>query len=134
MALAAPLVVAVVQSGETPVPNLPVTFTVTQGQSTLSPSQPVLTDAQGHAAVTLTLGTQAGVQQVTVMAPGMAPVTFSVTGVADRDNVRLIQGSGNNQVGKPGELLPLPLVVRLEDQFFNPVGGVPVTGQVKFGG
>jgi hypothetical protein len=132
--LTAPLVVAVVQAGETPIPNLPVTFTVTAGQGALAPSQPVLTDTQGRAAVTLTLGTQAGVQQVTATAPGLTPVTFTVTGVADREHVRLLQVSGNNQVGEPGEILPLPLVVRLEDQFANPVAGVPITGQVIFGG
>jgi hypothetical protein len=133
-ALVAPLVVAVVQAGATPVPGVPVTFTVTAGQGTLAPDQPVLTDAQGRAAVTLTLGPQAGGQQVIATAPGLAPVPFTVTGVADRAHVRLRQVSGDNQVGKPGERLPLPLVVRLEDQFGNPVAGVPVTGQVLFGG
>ena len=132
--LAAPLVVAVAQAGGAPVPGFPVTFTVTAGQGTLVPSQPVLTDAQGRAAVTLTLGTREGVQQVTATAPGLAPITFTVTGVADKEHVRLLLVSGNNQVGKPGEILPLPLVVRLEDQFGNPVAGVLVTGEVILGG
>jgi hypothetical protein len=80
------------------------------------------------------LGTRAEMQQVTATAPGLTLVTFTVTGVADRDYVHLVQVSGNNQVGKPGERLPKPLVVRLGDQFGHPVAGVPVTGQIIFGG
>ena len=120
--LAAPLVVAVVQAGGTPVPGVPVTFTVTTGQGTLAPGQPVLTDAQGRAAVTLTLGTQAGKNRVTATAPGLAPVTFTVTGVTWPTGQRLIQVSGNNQAGEPGESPP-PLVVRLEDQLGQTRGG-----------
>jgi hypothetical protein len=126
------LTVAVVQAGDTPVPGVPVTFTVTEGQGTLAPGQPVLTDAQGRAEVTLTLGTRAGLQKVKVTAPGLASVPFTVTGVADREHVRLLQVSGNNQVGEQGDLL-LPLVVRLEDLFANPVAGVDVKGKAILG-
>ena len=83
--------------------------------------------------MTLTLGTRAEMQQVTAIAHGLTPFTFTVTGVADRDHVHLVQVSGNNQAGKPGERLPKPLVGRLVDQLANLVEGVPVTGQVSFG-
>ena len=53
--------------------------------------------------------------------------------MADRDPARLIIVSGDRQVGVPGEELPEPLVVRLEDQFGNPVVGEPVTGAVVQG-
>jgi hypothetical protein len=132
--LAEPLVVRVVQAGETPVPGFPVTFTVTVGQGTLAPiHQPVLTDAQGQAAVTLTLGIQEGVQQVMATAPGLVSVTFTVTGISGVTGRRLVQVSGNNQRGVVGEVLK-PLVVRLEDQFGNPVPGEFVTGNVIGGG
>jgi FG-GAP-like repeat/Carboxypeptidase regulatory-like domain/FG-GAP repeat/Two component regulator propeller len=134
-ALAEPLVVAAVQAGGIPVSGCQVTFKVTAGQGTLAPGQPVLTDAQGRAAETLTLGTKAGVQQVTAATLGLTPVTFTVTGVADRDHIRLLKVRGDtNQVGKPGEILREPLVVLLEDQFHNPVGDVSVTAQVLSGG
>ena len=48
--------------------------------------------------------------------------------------VRLIQVSGNNQGGQPGEILPEPLVVRLEDQFGRPVAGAEVTAEIIQGG
>jgi streptogramin lyase len=48
----------------------------------------------------------------------------------DLDNLRLIGVSGNRQSGKPGEVLPEPLVVRLQDQFGNPVEGQEVTAQI----
>ncbi|MBI3329121.1 MAG: hypothetical protein HYZ81_20755 [Nitrospinae bacterium] len=50
--------------------------------------------------------------------------SFSATGP------RLLQVSGNNQVVRPGEVLPDPLVVRLEDQFGNPIVGEPIRAAV----
>ena len=38
--------------------------------------------------------------------------------------------SGNRQVAAPGEVLPAPLVVRLEDQFGNPLVGVAITAEI----
>src|SRR5262249_8083947 len=128
--LPVPLTVTVVDAGSQPVPAIAVTFTVTAGQGTLVPGQPILTDAQGRAAVTLIRGVRPGGVQVTATVAGLAPVTFSATGVADRATARLIIVSGNNQVGQPGEILPEPLVVRLEDQFGNPLAGEPITGTI----
>lgn len=57
-----PFVVAVVDSGHNRVPNVPVTFTVTQSDGNLggNPSQTVQTDSNGRAIAVLTLGTQPG--------------------------------------------------------------------------
>lgn len=57
-----PFVADVVDSGHNRVPNVPVTFTVKQGDGTLSGSstQTVNTDSNGRAIVLLTLGTQIG--------------------------------------------------------------------------
>src|SRR5262249_53713149 len=41
-----------------------------------------------------------------------------------------VEGSGNNQHGEPGEVLPEPLVVRLEDQFGKPLAGQPITATI----
>ena len=57
-----PFVADVVDSGHNRVPNVPVTFSVKQGDGTLSGSstQTVNTDSNGRAIVLLTLGTQIG--------------------------------------------------------------------------
>jgi hypothetical protein len=53
--------------------------------------------------------------------------------MADRDSAELREVSGNNQRGLPGEILA-PLVVRLEDQFGNPLPGVEVRAEILRGG
>ena len=44
-------------------------------------------------------------------------------------HARLLRVSGNNQQAQAGEVLPEPLVVRLEDQFHNPIVGEQVAGR-----
>ena len=60
---------------------------------------------------------------------GLEPVVFTATGLIPR----LIEVSGNNQLAEPGQVLPLPLVVRLEDQFGNPLVGETVMAAVTAG-
>jgi streptogramin lyase len=57
---------------------------------------------------------------------GLPSLSFTATGLV----ARLIPVSGNNQSGEPGEELPEPLVVRLEDQFGNPVEGASIQAQI----
>jgi hypothetical protein len=123
---------------DNPVPDVQVSFTVTAGNGTLSPAQPVRTDTQGQATASWTLGPQAGAQQVTVTAAGLAAgsaaaLTFTATGLPNRSTARLMQVRGNNQSAQPGSGLPLPLVVRLEDQFGNPLPQIEVTATVRQG-
>ena len=61
------------------------------------------------------------------------PAPFEGTGVPDRAKAQLLEVSGNNQRGIPGAELPKPLVVRLEDQFGNPLPGETVTGKIIAG-
>jgi len=112
-----PFVVEVRDGTGQGIPGVPVTFTVTKRQGTLAPAAPQFTDALGRAAVVLTLGTRKGANEVTVTSPGnpgLASLTFTATGQADRNNAMPFIVSGNNQVAAPGEELPEPLVVRLE--------------------
>ncbi len=46
---------------------------------------------------------------------------------------RLIRVSGNNQSALPGEELPAPLVVRLEDQFGEPIPNATLRAQILQG-
>lgn len=81
-----PFVVAVVDSGHNRVPNVPVTFTVKQGNGTLggASSQTVTSDSNGRAIAVLTLGTQTGNDNNVVVAtfPNNAgfPAAFAASG------------------------------------------------------
>jgi hypothetical protein len=62
----------------------------------------------------------------------LSTVVFATTG-AQATRVFLVPVAGNNQRVQPGEVLPEPLVVRLEDQFGNPVVGEAVAVRITRG-
>ena len=132
--LAQPLVVSVSDAGGKPVAGFMVAFAVAEGAGTLSASS-VATDAQGRAAVQLTLGRAAGPNRVTASAQGLAgsPVTFSATGTPG-PAAALAVASGDQQTGQIGTALANPLVVVARDANGNPVQGVPVSFAVAAGG
>lgn len=87
-ALAFPFVAIVVDSGHNRVPNVPVTFTVTQGDGSLGgmPTQTITTDSNGRAIAVLTLGLHDGINNNVVEAtfpgnPGLA-AAFAASGRA----------------------------------------------------
>jgi hypothetical protein len=131
--LPTPLLVQVRDGTGQPIPGLSVLFTVTAGNGTLTPAAPQVTDAQGQVSVLFRMGTRAGVNQVTATVPGLLPLTLTAVGQADRTKTRLLRVAGNNQRGQPGEELPTPLVVRLEDQFQNPLVGERLTAELLRG-
>jgi hypothetical protein len=97
-----------------------------------------VTGADGLASTAITLGDQVGDANghATVPVPqGTVPVTiaFVVTALPDNAN-GIAPVSGNEQSAPVGTDLPLPLVVQVTDQFFNPIAGVPVTWSVTGGG
>jgi sugar lactone lactonase YvrE len=123
-----PLTVTVTDTQGNPVAGIPVMFTVVAGQGTLSPAM-AATGADGRAASSLTLGATTGPIHVQASADGQT-VVFTATGVPGVIRVRLLEVSGNRQVVAPGEVLPQPLVVRLEDQFGDPVVGARLTATI----
>ena len=77
--------VTVADDGGSPVAGVAVTFQVTSGGGTVSPTTPISTDAQGTATVTSwTLGTSPGSNTLSASASGVtgSPVVFTATGVA----------------------------------------------------
>ena len=83
-AVLAPPSVLVRDASLNPVAGVAVTFAVTAGGGSVTPTTPILTDATGVATVTQwTLGAVAGANTVTATAPGLtgSPVTFAATGV-----------------------------------------------------
>jgi len=70
-----PLLIRVRDANNNPQANIPVSFTVTSGTGSMTPGN-ALTDANGQASTTLTLGSS-GLTVVTVSATGVGSVTFS---------------------------------------------------------
>ena len=78
--LAEPFVVEVRDQYDNPLPDVEVTFKVTAGGGTLSP-QSTKTDADGRAESTLTLGSNPGINTVSVFVAGIEEVvTFNAIG------------------------------------------------------
>jgi sugar lactone lactonase YvrE len=129
--LDAPLVVKVRDGTGVAIPEIPITFTVLAGGGAVTVTT-ARTNAAGQAATSLILGTKAGDNLVLARTQGLSPVVFTATGQADRGSARLIEVDGNNQACEPGQVLPNPLVVRLADQFGNPLEET-VTATVRVG-
>lgn len=130
--LAAPLAVRVADSGGNPVAGAHVTFAVTAGGGSLgSPS--ALSDAQGLAATTLTLGAVAGVNTVEASLASSAapPLVFHATAVAP---ALLWLTAGDGQSGVAGAGLPTPLQLRVTDAQGSPLAGRPLSFTVSAGG
>jgi len=131
--LANPLVVKLTDEYSNPVPGVTVSFAVTAGSGTLSPTTST-TAANGQAQANLQLGTTAGTVTVRASVSGVsAPVVFTVTATA-ASAVSLAMVSGNNQNGVVGSTLTNPLVVKVSDQYGNGVSGVTVSFAVTSGG
>lgn len=123
-ALPAPLTVRVADAFGNVKEGITVFFTVLQGNGTLS-SPSAVTGASGQASVTWTLGPAAGGQRVSATIPGVAPAIFDATGTPAAPALVVVV-SGNNQSAPPGAPLPDSLVVRVTDQYENPVKDVNV--------
>ncbi|MBD3376677.1 T9SS type A sorting domain-containing protein [candidate division KSB1 bacterium] len=126
------------ESGD-PAVGYPVVFTVKEGQGRLatrrelfssSPGDSVITassDDQGIATVYWKLGPLAGLQQVLARADGLAgsPVSFQSTALT-RDPYHMIMATGDGQQIPVSSLTPEPLVVRITDEYSNPIPNHPV--------
>ncbi len=125
-ALPSALVVRALAADAGPVPGVTVNFAVTTGGGTLS-APSVVTDANGDAAVTWTLGPSAGAQSVTATATGLPATTFTATATsggslglvftsnADGNSVSVIDVSDGSRVD-----LACTVVVALCNEPRNP--------------
>jgi hypothetical protein len=131
-ALAGPLVVKVADQYGNPLVGVAVTFAITGGSGTLSAPSAV-TNGSGQAQVTLTLGTTAGTVTVSATISGVAtPAVFTETATPGPPTA-LTYVSGNNQTGVGGGTLQNPLVVKVTDQYANPIQGITVLFAVVSG-
>ena len=139
-ALAAPLVVQLLD-GPTPLANTHVFFKITENDGFLQPGTgkprlvTVITNAQGQAQATLTLGNRAGGGNNTVEAYASnvkGTAIFTASGKS-KGGSHINVDSGTNQFGAVNQALPLPFVVVVTDEGFNRLAGVPVTFTVRQG-
>jgi len=128
-----PLVVLVTDANDNPIPNVAVQWTA-EGGGTVSAAS-TLTDVNGQASVTRTLGPTAGTQTTLATAEGLAgsPVTFTHTATAG-GAAGITKISGDNQSGSPGAELALPLLVEVRDELGNPIANRDVSWVVGIGG
>ena len=134
-ALANPFVVEVRDQYDDPMAGVTVTFTVLTGGSSLSLEMGV-TDANGQAESTLTLGIDPGTNTVEVSVEGISEMAvFSAeASLPPPEPTVLSIVSGDNQNGLTGEVLANPFVVEVYDQYDDPMEGVTVTFAVSIGG
>ncbi|MBN2357667.1 Ig-like domain-containing protein, partial [candidate division KSB1 bacterium] len=128
------IAVLVTDALQNPVPDVEVTFTVTNGNGYLLHSQlPTLTtrtDAQGIAAAHWVLGAQSGMTNVVYATSSHANLkSVQIVFTAESLNAtgtRVEKVAGDPQEGVVGSELPQPLVVRVVDAKNDPVFGALV--------
>jgi Regulator of chromosome condensation (RCC1) repeat/Bacterial TSP3 repeat len=137
--LANPLIVKVTNSQNQPLVNAPVTFSVSSnsGQlstatsgSPLSSSLTVRTTSDGSAAIYFKFSSTPPSDIPITVTAGTATATFAVHYVSFPP-ISII--SGDHQQGVPGQLLPMPLVVRFCNPYGQPIINSPVTFSITSG-
>ena len=140
--LGSPIIVALGDMSNKPVPNQTVVFKITGNNGTLNaggtvgPAVAVNTDSNGQARAFWTLGQRSGAGSNSLQvssALAFGSVTLSATGVPSNASL-IVADSGNNQTGIVGQPLPFPFVADVTDSGHNRVAGVSVTFTVKQGG
>lgn len=130
--LTSPLRVTVTLSG-TPQQGTTVTWATTGTGASVNPTTS-LTDVDGVATTTWTLGQTSGTQHATASLAGAtgSPVTFTASATPGAAT-QLVLSSGDGQTGTPNATLSSALRVKAGDQFGNGVSGISVAWQVTGG-
>ena len=133
-ALLSPFVVEVRDQYDNPLGGVPVTFALSTGDGSLSATI-TITDANGRAESTLTLGSEPGTNTVKVSAEDISQtVVFSAeASLPPPMPTTLAAISGDNQNGLTGETLLNPFVVEVHDQYDAAMEGVIITFVVSGG-
>ncbi|PYO69270.1 MAG: hypothetical protein DMD69_03370, partial [Gemmatimonadetes bacterium] len=133
--LATPHEVLVTDARGNPVSGVRVDWQAATGGGSVNPTSST-TDVNGHATTTRTLGVVPGTQTTTATATlsgGPATVTFTITATIAGAS-RMTKTGGDLQKDTVGATLPVPLSVKVTDDFNNPVANVTVSWTVIDGG
>ena len=123
-ALSSPIVVQVIDQNGNAMPNTTVTFVPTAASGAVNAAV-VLTDANGTASVTWTLGTAAGTDTLTIGVNGIASTNVTASATPDVPaNLVIVSGAG--QAATVGSTLSIPLAVQATDRYGNPTPNVTV--------
>ncbi len=120
-----------------PVMGQAVAFAVTAGDGASLIPDTALTGADGRAGARWVLGRTAGTQRAQaelVTTDPAAPVVVFSAAAAPGNPAVLVRAGGNDQSAPAGTLLSDSLVVRVQDEFGNPVSGADVNWTVSGGG
>ncbi len=128
--LPTPVVIRVIDKNGLAMPNIPVTFVLSDGGGSVTPAS-ATSDTRGEVTVKWTLGPVQPVQTLTASASGVTPVRISAQAILPSD---ISVAQGNNQTGKAGVVLTNSIVVRVTGTGNLPMVGVPVAFQVSSGG
>jgi plastocyanin len=124
-ALAESLAVIVKDQSGAPLANVTVTFAVTAGGGSVSPTSRV-TDASGIAKTRRTLGPNAGTQTASATAGSLAPAQFSAIAQIN-GAVNIANSPAPPLTGTVGDIKAESLTVLVTDQNAAPIQGVTVT-------
>ena len=125
-----PLIVKVLDQNGDELSGVTVSFSVSPTSGVLSPTS-ATTDADGQASTALQLGSTATTYTVTASVTGLTSVTFMATATEPPRASRLEIVSGNNQSKEAYQYLPNPLVVKVLDQYNQPLPDVAVSFSVS---
>ena len=133
--LADPFVVEVRDQYDDPMEGVTVTFAISAGGGSLRPEMD-MTNANGQAASTLTLGMDASTNTVTASVEGISQMQVfrAEASLPPPIPTTLSIVSGDNQNGLTGEVLANPFVVEVHDQYDDPMEGITVTFAINAGG
>lgn len=115
-----------------PVAGQSVTWTVRQGGGSVSPTTST-TGANGVARAQWTLGPQFTGSGVLEAAAGPSLMTQFTANVQLPADAVVVKVSGDAQTGAAGQVLPQPLVVRVQRANGTPLAGIPVTFSLPAG-
>lgn len=124
-ALPLPVVVRVLSRSGTPIPDIPVSFTPTDGEGTVA-ANTLAAGRDGQARTTWTLSDRPGRQRLAVTVPALDS-TLIVVAEADphRDDTRVVPGD-TGRAGLVGQTLAEPVMVRVADTTGTALAGIPI--------
>ncbi|HEX9972113.1 MAG TPA: MotA/TolQ/ExbB proton channel family protein [bacterium] len=135
--LADPIVVEVLDSKGNALENETVIFTSEEGSGVFSNNsrvQKILTDEEGLAQTTFTLGRTSGEKTVHVTVEGSNNRGVKLLAIAKpTPPTKLVELKGNYQTGELGKRLPLPFIVAIRDKFDNPIQRYEINFSLKKG-
>ena len=125
-----PLVVKVLDQNSAALSGVTVNFSVSPNSGVLSPTS-ATTGSDGQASTTLQLGGTATTYTVTASVTGLTSVTFTATATEPPRAARLQKISGDGQSKEAYQHLTNPLIVKVWDQYNNPLPDTTVSFSVN---